>query len=82
MTAQRFREYARQLSLQTIDERIVELARAAMRDPRNAEVYEQQEQLLREEVQRRSQAIAQHQERFRNGVGSRGFPDKPQQEED
>jgi hypothetical protein len=76
MTAQNFRTYASQLSLQTIDERLAELTRAIRRDPDNSDVYEQQARLLREEVQRRQHAIQQHQDRFRMGLGPRNISTK------
>jgi hypothetical protein len=71
MTRQDFRAYARQLSGQTINERIDELERATIRDQRNAAVYIQQVQLLRDELERRTRDYSQLDQRMRVGVGTR-----------
>jgi hypothetical protein len=65
-----FRAYARQLSSQTIDERIVELQRSSVRDERNAPTYTQQIRILRDELQRRVRDYDQLEHRNRN-MGTR-----------
>jgi len=54
-----FRQKAREMSAESIADRLVELAAAARREPSQAHAYRQQAQLLRDELDRRGTAIKQ-----------------------
>lgn len=65
-----FRAKAREMSADSINDRLVELAQAVTREPNRANVYRQQAQLLREELQRRGDTLKQFESRF-NNIGTR-----------
>lgn len=54
-----FRQKAREMSAESIADRLVELAAAVRREPGQAHAYRQQAQLLRDELDRRGTAIKQ-----------------------
>lgn len=54
-----YRQKARELAADVITERIVELHAAAVRDPQRSYQHEQQARILRDELQRRAEAMKQ-----------------------
>mgnify|MGYP000058584111 CR=1 FL=1 len=69
-----FQAYARQLSGQTIDERIVELTQAIKRNAAKANTYSAQIALLRQELARRVIAYKNVEVRLHHSLGRHTDP--------
>lgn len=64
-----YRQKAREMAVDVIETRIVELHAAAIREPRRAYQWEQQARILRDELQRRAEGMKQLQQQA--GIGPR-----------